>query len=286
MDAFKEHVVIEDLQSMSPKCVPEKRVHQIDNYSPIETRAKADNSVYQVKSSSTASLINDFVYLHEQPESGDVLIWLDNETRCMYVHRFVLIARSKWFRKAYKKLTKDFNPALLNKPGQDSEDISILVKYSTTESDYSTKDCINLLVENTNEAAVKELSKINDFFSFVEIKIFNLLIFLVKYLYTANCDITNKNIIDLWRCSLAFEVSPLTRSICEYLIDSLEQFSIIEVICIYSLTDKHECLELQRNCIDLINANAKIVILTEEWRQLAKAKPTLVIKAFYKRENF
>jgi hypothetical protein len=83
-----------------------------------------------------------------------------------------------------------------------------------------------------------------------------------------------------------FEVSELTRSICAYLTKSLEQFSIIEVIRIYSLTDKYECSELQRNCIDVINGNAKIVILTEEWRQLAASKPTLVIKAFYKRENF
>ena len=160
MNTFTEHVEIGDSQSMSPQCVPEKRVHHIENFSLNETRSKADNSVYQVKSSATASLINDFLYLNEQretnSESGDVLILLENK---IYVHKFVLLARSKWFRKAYKKFTKDFNPTLFNKPCQDWEDISILVNCSTTNLDYSTKGCIKLIVENTNQAVVKELCK-------------------------------------------------------------------------------------------------------------------------------
>jgi hypothetical protein len=167
MTTFTEHVVIGDSQSMSPIYVPEKRIHQIENFSLNETRTKADNSVYQVKTSMTASLINDFLYLHEQPEtdseSDDVLISFENERKEIHVHKFVLLARSKWFRKAYKKFAKDFNPTLLDKPGQDSEDITISVKCSTN-SNYSTKGCINLIVKNTNPTVVKELSKKKLFF--------------------------------------------------------------------------------------------------------------------------
>ena len=59
MNTFTEHVEIGDSQSMSPQCVPEKRVHHIENFSVNETRSKADNSVYQVKAHK-AYTANDF----------------------------------------------------------------------------------------------------------------------------------------------------------------------------------------------------------------------------------
>ena len=105
---------------------------------------------------------------------------------------------------------------------------------------------------------------------------------LVKYLYTANCDIKDENSLEILKISIAFETNRLTNSICEHFIKKLPKFSIHMLINIFELSTVYKNQELKDKCSELINKYAMIAVNTAEWKKLAEKKPELILYLFYK----
>lgn len=101
-------------------------------------------------------------------------------------------------------------------------------------------------------------------------------------MYTANCDICDDNVLEIFKLSMIFQTNRLKNSICEYFTKKLPTFSIHMIIEIFDLSIMYRNEQLKLKCSELINKNAMAAINTAGWKILEKEKPELVLYLFFK----
>lgn len=235
-------------------------------------------SYHKVKTKAAASLLNDLAFWHEKhcAAKDNVLFKFDDTTsHIISVSQFVLLARSKWYRNCSKRFKKQNSPDVFNIFDEDENCLVELVK--------SDGDCFEFKVKHVSRSIFLELSALN--FLLINIPNFIWLFFSVfkaRYLYTSNCDVANDTAMDLLQCAIAFQVNSLVQNLCDYLCRAIEKdFSVNEVIRLYSMSTQYKHTDLLAKCRELIKRSAKVVVNTSEWKCLETKKPQLVISAFY-----
>ena len=68
----------------------------------LYNKKKKEDNFLRVKASSAISLLNDLTFIFsERHENGDVVFKLSNNVK-FRIHKFVLVARSRWFRRFFE----------------------------------------------------------------------------------------------------------------------------------------------------------------------------------------